>query len=71
MPEPSNTASTTVPTTIGRPALRALDAAGIRTLSDVSAVTEAQVLALHGVGPRAVTLLRGWLEEHGQQFKTG
>ncbi|MGS0686548.1 DNA-binding protein [Nakamurella sp. GG22] len=66
MPEPS----TTVPATIGRPAFRALDAAGIRTLSDVSAVTEAQLLALHGVGPRAVTVLRAWLEEHGQQFRS-
>lgn len=60
-----------VPATIGRPALRALDAAGIRTSSDVAGVTEAQLLALHGVGPRAIRMLREWLEHRGKSFRHG
>lgn len=47
-----------LPASIGRPATRALAGAGITTLSDVAARTDAELLALHGVGPKAVRLLR-------------
>jgi hypothetical protein len=42
---------------IGRPASGALIDAGYRTLADLPADLEA-LLALHGVGPKAVRLLR-------------
>jgi hypothetical protein len=32
--------------------------AGITTLAQVAAVTDAELLAMHGVGPRAVRILR-------------
>ncbi len=45
-----------LPASIGRPALGALRAAGIDRLSEVARHREDQLLALHGVGPKAVRL---------------
>ena len=50
---------------IGAPARRALAHAGITRLDQLTAVTEAQLTAFHGVGPRAVELLRTALAERG------
>jgi hypothetical protein len=47
-----------LPKAIGRPATRALASAGITTLAQVAALSEAELLAMHGVGPKAVRLLR-------------
>ena len=47
-----------LPAAIGRPATRALAGAGIRTLTQVGSMSDAELLALHGVGPKAVRLLR-------------
>jgi DNA-directed RNA polymerase alpha subunit len=54
-----------LPTSIGRPALRALRAAGVDRLSEVARRREEELLALHGVGPKAVRLLRAELAERG------
>jgi hypothetical protein len=48
---------------IGAPATRALTAAGLTTLEAVSAVPEAELLAMHGVGPVAIARLREALDE--------
>jgi predicted flap endonuclease-1-like 5' DNA nuclease len=53
--------TTPLPTAIGRPATRAFEAAGYRTVEDISGASERALLALHGVGPRAIKTLR----EHG------
>ncbi len=50
---------------IGRPARGALAAEGIDTLEQVAALTEEELLAVHGVGPKAVRLLRQALAEAG------
>ncbi|KLN36701.1 hypothetical protein FB00_02260 [Cellulosimicrobium funkei] len=47
-----------LPAAIGRPATRALAGAGIVSLSDVAPLSDRELLALHGVGPRAVRILR-------------
>ncbi|WP_236793084.1 hypothetical protein [Amycolatopsis sp. GM8] len=47
-----------LPKAIGAPATRALTGAGITTLAQALARTDAELLALHGVGPRAVRILR-------------
>ena len=60
---------TDLPPTIGRAATRALTAAGHRTLEQLTAVTEKELLALHGVGPKAIRLLRAELAEHGLAFR--
>ncbi len=46
---------------IGAPATRALRAAGLTTLEAVAGLTDADLLAMHGVGPIAVTRLRAAL----------
>ena len=47
-----------LPTAIGKPATRALLAAGVRTMSDVAARSEEELLALHGMGPKAMRVLQ-------------
>lgn len=47
-----------LPSSIGRPATNGLAAAGITNLPDALRLSDAELLALHGVGPKAVRLLR-------------
>lgn len=47
-----------LPKAIGAPATRALTGAGITSLAQVAARTDAELLAMHGVGPKAVRILR-------------
>lgn len=49
---------------IGRPATGALTDAGHRALADLPADLDS-LLALHGVGPRAVRMLREAIAERG------
>lgn len=57
-----------LPRAIGRPATRALGNAGITTLDQVAAMPEAELLALHGMGPKAVRILRETLAETGRSL---
>ncbi|MGW0017100.1 DNA-directed RNA polymerase subunit alpha C-terminal domain-containing protein [Rhodococcus sp. NPDC003382] len=50
------------------PAQRALDGIGVATLEDLTRYTERDLLALHGMGPKAVRILREDLERHGLSF---
>ena len=54
---------------LSAPAARALAAAGIRSLSQLSKFTEAQIAGLHGVGPGALQRLRVALRTNGRGFK--
>jgi predicted Fe-Mo cluster-binding NifX family protein len=54
---------------LGKPALNALHAAGIRSLAKVATHTEAELLALHGVGPSTIPRLRAALQANGLRFK--
>jgi predicted RecB family nuclease len=47
---------------IGAPATRALQEAGIHSLDDLNAVDLNQLANSHGVGPKAVQLLRAALD---------
>lgn len=60
-----------LPTTIGRPARRALALAGYTWLEQLTAASETELLKLHGVGPKAIRLLRAALAERGSSFATG
>lgn len=53
---------------IGAPATRALENAGVHTLQEVAAWSERDLLALHGMGPKAVGILREHLAEEGLSF---
>jgi uncharacterized protein YdhG (YjbR/CyaY superfamily) len=56
---------------IGVPATRALVAAGYSRLEQLTKVTEAEVSQLHGMGPKALGILRETLKEKGLSFKAG
>ncbi|KQU95863.1 hypothetical protein [Devosia sp. Root105] len=53
---------------IGRPATQVLELQGITTLKVVAERSERELLALHGVGPKAILILRTELEARGLQF---
>ena len=56
---------------IGGPATRALAARGITRLADLTHHRPEDLLALHGVGPKAVRLLSAALAEQGMSFADG
>lgn len=53
---------------IGAPATRALTGAGYRHLEQLAAISEGELLALHGVGPKAIRILREALAACGMTF---
>src|SRR5690606_9170847 len=54
---------------IGKPAMRALAERGITTLEQLTTVSQADLAAMHGVGPKAVRILEEALTELGKSFK--
>lgn len=62
--EQAGAAEHDLPPAIGRPATRALLLAGINTLSEAASRSDEELLALHGVGPRAVAILREAVTGH-------
>ena len=59
-----------LPEGIGKPATRALADAGLTTLEQVAGKTEAELLALKGIGPKAVEALAEALTGAGLTLKT-
>ncbi len=59
---------TDLPAELAAPAQRALAGAGITSLEEVARWTEADLLALHGVGPKTIRQLRPALEAKGLSF---
>lgn len=56
------------PIGLAKPALRALEAAGYTHLDQLTAVREADLAKLHGMGPKALGLLREALQARGLTF---
>lgn len=54
---------------IGAPATRALEGVGITTLKQLTDITEAELLMLHGMGQKAVRILREELKAKGWSFR--
>lgn len=54
---------------IGAPATRALDVAGVLSLEELVHWSEDDLLALHGVGPKTIGILRDHLVDLGLDFK--
>lgn len=59
---------TTLPN-IGKPATNALQNSGITNLEQLTQYDEKTVLQLHGVGPKAVRILKETLESQNLSFK--
>lgn len=58
-----------LPNELGKTAPRELRSAGIDSLTKVSQHTEKELLAIHGVGPKAVRILAAALAEKGLSFR--
>jgi len=57
-----------LPAELSKPARRALLAAGYVRLEQLTKVSEADLLKLHGMGPKGVALLRQALAARGEMF---
>lgn len=57
-----------LPTGLSQPAQRALAGAGYNRLEQLTRVSEKEILALHGMGPKGIRLLREALAEKGWSF---
>ncbi len=58
------------PRGVSQPALRALAAAGYSSLEQLANVSEAELLMLHGMGPKAVAIMRDALAAQGLAFRS-
>jgi hypothetical protein len=54
---------------LGAPAERALATVGIKSLRQLAKHTEAKIAGLHGMGPKAIGLLKKELKSHNLSFK--
>jgi predicted flap endonuclease-1-like 5' DNA nuclease len=61
-------ATVDLPPGIGRPATSALAVVGITRLQQLTKVSEQEVLALHGVGPKTIRILKETLAARGLAF---
>jgi hypothetical protein len=60
---------TELPSSLGKPALRALEGAGYTRLEQFTKISEADVKELHGVGPKALDTLKSSLKAKGLSFR--
>lgn len=58
------------PQALSAPALRGLGDANIRSLKDLGQHTEDSVASLHGLGPKAMEVLKSAMKSAGLKFKT-
>ena len=53
---------------LAQPALRALRAAGYVRLDHLTRITESDLLEMHGMGPKAIGIIRAALRAKGKLF---
>jgi len=58
-----------LPAGLSQPALRALESVGVKRLKDLTRFSEAELLELHGMGPKAMTVIRAALAAENLSFK--
>ncbi|MEW1585500.1 DNA-binding protein [Micromonospora vinacea] len=59
---------TDLPSSLGKPALRALEGAGYTKLEQFTKISESEVKELHGMGPKALTTLKSSMKAKGLSF---
>jgi hypothetical protein len=57
------------PAGVSKPAQRALASVGVTRLAQLTQHTKRELLALHGFGPKALTILERALTAEGRSFK--
>lgn len=68
MTEQNTEIVTEFPRAIAKPAIRALAGAGITSFEQLTAHSARQLLALHGLGPKAIRILGEELASRGLAF---
>ncbi|MGK3947170.1 hypothetical protein [Microbacterium sp. K2] len=63
------TEETELPTSMGKVARRELALQGFTRLDQLDGVSESALLAIHGVGPKAIRILREHLESLGSTLR--
>jgi hypothetical protein len=58
------------PPGVAKPAIRALESAGYRHLDQLDKARESEIMALHGMGSKALGILRVALKERGKSFRS-
>jgi hypothetical protein len=61
----TESSQSSLPVGLSQPALRAFDSAGMHSLESFAGASASQLLALHGVGPKAIRTLQEALESRG------
>lgn len=56
------------PRGVSCPAQRALASVGVTRLDEVTRFSESQLLALHGMGPKAIDAMKAALHEQGKSL---
>ncbi len=56
------------PKGVGQPAIRALNGAGYFKLEDLAGANETELIKLHGMGPKALSVIRDALTAKGLSF---
>ncbi len=54
---------------LGKPALRALHNLGIETLEQLTEYSDKELLALHGFGPKALSILKAVIQDNNLSRK--
>jgi hypothetical protein len=54
---------------MGAPARNALESLGVMSLDHVTRFSEKELLAIHGVGPKAVAVIKAALHEQGKTLR--
>jgi hypothetical protein len=66
---PGKHTNSAFPAGMSQPALRALASIGVTQLEQVANHTKRELLALHGFGPKSITILEPALVHKGLSFK--
>ncbi|MGH2534668.1 MAG: DNA-binding protein [Thermomicrobiales bacterium] len=66
--EPGDQPEIDLPHTLSNPARQALLAAGYVRLEQIAGVSAAEILQLHGMGPKGIEMLRRALDGRGLSF---
>jgi ribosomal protein S18 acetylase RimI-like enzyme len=62
--------ATPFPKGVAQPAVRALASVGVKRLEDATRFTEAELAALHGMGPKALGIIKDALRAQGKSLRT-
>lgn len=65
----SQNLSSEFPRSMGRPAINALGNSEITTFMQATALSEKDLMEMHGVGPKAVSILKQELADRGLSLK--